>query len=132
QPSSVTLPQAVVFRLPRHYGADLASFPARVRPIELGEELNFPRDGSAHSKHDRIERLEPDLRAGKFLLPAVVHHPEFGARDGKGPWGGVSQGGAGEGAHGLRQKNTRFPGSSVHGRASCSTPPPSHPRHADT
>jgi hypothetical protein len=48
--------------------------------------LNFPRDGSAHSKHDRIERLEPDLRAGKFLLPAVVHHPEFGARDGKATW----------------------------------------------
>jgi hypothetical protein len=50
------------------------------------EELNFPRDGSAHSKHDRIERLEPDLRAGKFLLPAVVHHPDFGARDGKATW----------------------------------------------
>src|SRR6202011_4761989 len=50
------------------------------------EELNFPRDGSAHSKHDRIERLERDLRAGKFLLPAVVHHPEFGARDGKATW----------------------------------------------
>jgi hypothetical protein len=50
------------------------------------EELNFPRDGSAHSKPDRIERLEPDLRAGKFLLPAVVHHPDFGARDGKATW----------------------------------------------
>jgi hypothetical protein len=50
------------------------------------EELNFPRDGSTHSKHDRIERLEPDLRAGKFLLPAVVHHADFGARDGKATW----------------------------------------------
>jgi hypothetical protein len=50
------------------------------------EELNFPRDGSAHAKPDRIERLEPDLRAGKFLLPAVVHHADFGARDGKATW----------------------------------------------
>jgi hypothetical protein len=48
--------------------------------------LNFPRDGSAHAKHDRIERLEPDLRAGKFLLPAVVHHADFGGRDGKATW----------------------------------------------
>jgi hypothetical protein len=50
------------------------------------DELNFPRDGSAHAKPDRIERLEPDLRAGKFLLPAVVHHPEFGGPDGKAMW----------------------------------------------
>jgi hypothetical protein len=50
------------------------------------EELNFPRDGSAHSKPDRVERLEPDLRAGKFLLPAVVHHPDFGGRDNAAIW----------------------------------------------
>jgi hypothetical protein len=50
------------------------------------EELNFPRDGSAHSKPDRVERLEPDLRGGKFLLPAVVHHPEFGGRDNAAVW----------------------------------------------
>jgi hypothetical protein len=50
------------------------------------EELNFPRDGSAHSKPDRVERLEPDLRAGKFLLPAVVHHPDFGGPIGKATW----------------------------------------------
>src|SRR5262249_14115747 len=30
------------------------------------EELNFPRDGTQHAKADRIERLEPDLRRGKF------------------------------------------------------------------
>jgi hypothetical protein len=66
------------------------------------EELNFPRDGSAHSKHDRIERLEPDLRAGKFLLPAVVHHPDFGARDGKATWRVWTEAdaaGAGEGSY---------------------------------
>jgi hypothetical protein len=48
--------------------------------------LNFPRDGSAHAKPDRIERMEPDLRAGKFLLPAVVHHPEFGGPDHRATW----------------------------------------------
>jgi hypothetical protein len=38
-------------------------------------ELNTPRQGK-HSKDDRIERLEPDLRSGRFKLPCVVHHPE--------------------------------------------------------
>jgi hypothetical protein len=64
----------------------IGEYQQRDNAFFLIEELNFPRDGSAHSKHDRIERLEPDLRAGKFLLPAVVHHPEFGARDGKATW----------------------------------------------
>jgi hypothetical protein len=64
----------------------ISEYQQRDRAFFAIEELNFPRDGSAHSKHDRIERLEPDLRAGKFLLPAVVHHPEFGARDGKATW----------------------------------------------
>jgi hypothetical protein len=64
----------------------IGEYQQRDRAFFLIEELNFPRDGSGHSKHDRIERLEPDLRAGKFLLPAVVHHPEFGARDGKATW----------------------------------------------
>jgi hypothetical protein len=43
------------------------------------EELNTPRQGS-HSKNDRIERLEPDFRQGRFLLPALVHHPDRGGR----------------------------------------------------
>ena len=43
------------------------------------EELNTPRKG-AHSKDDRIERLEPDFRLGRFLLPMVVHHPDRGGR----------------------------------------------------
>src|ERR1043166_3234674 len=64
----------------------ITEYQQRDNAFFLIEELNFPRDGSAHSKHDRMERLEPDLRAGKFLLPAVVHHPEFGARDGRATW----------------------------------------------
>ena len=40
-------------------------------------ELNTTRDGT-HSKNDRIERLEPDLREGRFYLPSVVYHPDFG------------------------------------------------------
>src|SRR3974390_483007 len=43
------------------------------------EELNTPRRG-AHSKNDRIERLEPDFRRGRFLLPMVVYHPDHGGR----------------------------------------------------
>src|SRR6185437_515688 len=45
------------------------------------QELNTPRSGG-HSKNDRIERLEPDLRAGRFYLPAVVQHAEVGPKDG--------------------------------------------------
>jgi hypothetical protein len=55
------------------------------------EELNFPRDGTQHAKPDRVERLEPDLRRGKFLLPAVVHHPEFGGPIGKATWSVLSE-----------------------------------------
>jgi hypothetical protein len=42
------------------------------------EELNTPRQGR-HSKEDRIERLEPDIREGRFLLPCVTYHPDHGA-----------------------------------------------------
>jgi hypothetical protein len=73
------------------YGAQvdvevITEWQQRDRAFFAIDELNFPRDGSAHAKPDRIERLEPDLRAGKFLLPAVVHHPEFGGPDGKAIW----------------------------------------------
>jgi len=40
-------------------------------------ELSTPESGG-HSKRDRIERLEPDIRNGRFLLPCVAHHQEFG------------------------------------------------------
>lgn len=41
------------------------------------QELNTPRQGG-HSKDDRIERLEPDIKGGRFYLPCVAHNPEFG------------------------------------------------------
>lgn len=53
-------------------------------PFEI-EELAFPREG-AHSKRDRVERLEPDLKRSKFYLPGVAWHPEFGAKDGAALW----------------------------------------------
>jgi hypothetical protein len=40
-------------------------------------ELKTPETGG-HSKEDRIDRLEPDIRNGRFLLPCVVHHRELG------------------------------------------------------
>ena len=46
------------------------------------EELNTPKSGG-HSKQDRIERLEPTIRGGRFHLPCVAHHPEFGAKGGQ-------------------------------------------------
>jgi hypothetical protein len=40
-------------------------------------ELKTPETGG-HSKLDRIDRLEPDLRSGRFYLPCVIHHRELG------------------------------------------------------
>jgi hypothetical protein len=40
-------------------------------------ELATPETGG-HSKQDRIERLEPEIRSGRFLLPGTIHHPEYG------------------------------------------------------
>jgi hypothetical protein len=48
-------------------------------------ELSWPREGG-HSKRDRIERLEPDMKVGKFFLPGLVYHPDAGGRDGVALW----------------------------------------------
>jgi hypothetical protein len=44
------------------------------------EELGTPQSGR-HSKKDRIERLEPDIRNGRFYFPTVSHHPDHGGTD---------------------------------------------------
>jgi hypothetical protein len=49
------------------------------RPF-LINELNTPQTGPT-SKNDRIERLEPDIKGGKFYLPAVAWHPDYGGFD---------------------------------------------------
>lgn len=52
------------------------------------EELNTPRSGGA-GKLDRMSRLEPDIRAGKILLPAIVYKDGYRnlwrPREGAGP-----------------------------------------------
>lgn len=35
-------------------------------------EINWARDSTSQSKRDRVERLEPDMKLGRFFLPAVV------------------------------------------------------------
>jgi hypothetical protein len=42
------------------------------------EELGTPRKGR-HAKADRIRRLEPDIREGRFYFPCVAWHGDFGS-----------------------------------------------------
>lgn len=42
-------------------------------------ELAWPQDGTK-SKKDRVERLEPDFRMGRFFLPAIVREKGKGPR----------------------------------------------------
>lgn len=41
------------------------------------EELAWPNEGR-NSKGDRVQRLQPDFEGGKFYLPPLIKHPEFG------------------------------------------------------
>ena len=41
------------------------------------DELAWPNEGR-NSKADRVQRLQPDMEYGKFFLPPVIRHPEFG------------------------------------------------------
>lgn len=41
------------------------------------DELAWPHEG-ANSKKDRVQRLQPDFEVGKFFLPPIIRHPEFG------------------------------------------------------
>ena len=41
------------------------------------EELSWVKEGN-QSKKDRVERLEPDFRNGRFFLPGLIHYPGSG------------------------------------------------------
>lgn len=41
------------------------------------DELAWPHEGS-NSKKDRVQRLQPDFEMGRFHLPPLIKHPEFG------------------------------------------------------
>jgi hypothetical protein len=60
--------------------ADDEYFQERMReeryPFEI-VELAWPREGG-HSKKDRVGRLEPDVRLGRFFLPGVIKEPGRG------------------------------------------------------
>lgn len=41
------------------------------------DELAWPNEGS-NSKKDRVQRLQPDFEMGRFFLPPLIRHPEYG------------------------------------------------------
>ena len=59
---------------------DIEYFEERMRIENISfpiEELKWPRTGQKSKQH-RIERLEPDIRMGRFLLPHVIDVDEEG------------------------------------------------------
>jgi hypothetical protein len=59
--------------------SDLEHFTEKMRAEDLFftiHELNWVREGS-QSKVDRIERLEPEMREGRFFFPGLVWYPDF-------------------------------------------------------
>lgn len=41
------------------------------------DELSWPNEGR-NSKADRVQRLQPDFEGGKFFLPPIIRHDEWG------------------------------------------------------
>jgi hypothetical protein len=56
----------------------LKDYMEREKYVFALHEVNTPRQGK-HSKNDRIERLEPDLRNGRFYIPGIIYHSELSA-----------------------------------------------------
>lgn len=62
--------------------ADIEYFEIELRKIKeerrfVVEEINWPREGD-HSKDARIARLQPLFDTGRFYVPNIVWHEEFG------------------------------------------------------
>jgi hypothetical protein len=66
-----------------HYGQVTDGDYFRERMMQEGisfgiDELNWVREGG-QSKKDRVERLEPDFRLGRFYVPGLIHEPVVGS-----------------------------------------------------
>jgi len=50
------------------------------------EELNWTNNSIGQGKINRVERLEPDFRRGRWYLPGIVYHPDMGGREHQAYW----------------------------------------------